>query len=230
MGVYMMIIAVVDSYYRGKYILYDRMWRESDLCKFAGFISTFSSELSVFTLTVITLDRLICIIFPLKMKQLKLKQAVIVMTLLWVAVFIISAIPLAGMNYFDNFYGRSGVCLAFHITNAKPKGWEYSVGVFLVLNFFSFLVIFFSYLRMFFVAKQTRSAVRKSEARSDSAMARRMTVIVMTDFFCWVPIILLGFASLGGAQVPSQVGFCFLTLSTMGKKFSFRQIEIFLRI
>jgi hypothetical protein len=66
MGVYLMIIAVVDSYYRGVYIIFDRAWRSSDLCQFSGFISTFSSELSVLTLTVITLDRLICIIFPLR--------------------------------------------------------------------------------------------------------------------------------------------------------------------
>lgn len=205
MGVYMMIIAVVDSYYRGKYILYDRFWRESDLCRFAGFISTFSSELSVLTLTVITLDRLICIIFPLHLRRLKLRDAFYVMLFVWTLVLAISAVPLAGIDYFGNFYGRSGVCLAFHITNSKPKGWEYSVAVFLVLNFISFLVIFFSYLRMFFVAKQTRSAVRKMQDKNDSAMARRMTLIVATDFFCWVPIILLGFASLGGAEIPTEV-------------------------
>jgi hypothetical protein len=36
--------------------------------------------------------------------------------------------------------------------------------------------------------------------------------LVMTDFLCWVPIILLGFASLGGARVPQQVCMCYLTL------------------
>uniref|UniRef100_A0A8W8HLZ7 G-protein coupled receptors family 1 profile domain-containing protein n=2 Tax=Magallana TaxID=2171616 RepID=A0A8W8HLZ7_MAGGI len=91
------------------------------------------------------------------------------------------------------------------ITPDKPKGWEYSVFVFLVLNFLSFLVIFISYLWMFLVAKQTTTAVRKSKAKSDNSMAKRMTLIVMSDFFCWVPIILLGFASLGGATVPPQV-------------------------
>ncbi|XP_052762517.1 G-protein coupled receptor GRL101-like isoform X2 [Mya arenaria] len=205
MGAYMMIIAVVDAYYRGSYILYDRFWRESVLCKIAGFLSTFSSELSVLTLTVITLDRLICIIFPLHVRRLKLRDACCVMSVVWLIVVLISAIPLMGIDYFGNFYGRSGVCLAFHITNSKPKGWEYSVGVFLVANFSSFLVIFFSYLRMFFVAKQTRSAVRKIQDKNDSAMARRMTLIVATDFFCWVPIILLGFASLGGARIPTEV-------------------------
>ena len=216
MGFYMMIIAVVDSHYRGHYILYDRFWRESELCKIAGFLSTFSSELSVLTLTVITLDRLICIIFPLHMRRLKLKDAFCVMTCVWVTVFMISAIPLTGIDYFGNFYGRSGVCLAFHITNSNPKGWEYSVAVFLVLNFVTFLVIFFSYLRMFFVAKKTRSAVRKLQDKNDSAMARRMTLIVATDFFCWVPIILLGFASLGGAKIPPQVSTIKLQLKNKG--------------
>jgi len=57
MGIYLMVIAVVDARYRGEYSVYDKAWRTSGLCGFAGFLSTFSSELSVFTLTVITLDR-----------------------------------------------------------------------------------------------------------------------------------------------------------------------------
>lgn len=205
MGVYLLIIAVVDSYYRGKYFISDKTWRESDLCKFAGFISTFSSELSVFTLTIITIDRLICIIFPLKLKRLGIKEMLIVMPCIWILVTVLSGAPLFGIDYFENFYGRSGVCLALHITPEKPKGWEYSVFVFLVLNLVSFLTILISYLWMFLVAKQTTTAVRKSKAKSDKSMAKRMTLIVMSDFCCWIPIILLGFASLGGAHVPPQV-------------------------
>lgn len=49
------------------------------------------------------------------------------------------------------------------------------------------------------------STVRGPESKSDLAMARRMTLIVMTDFVCWVPIIFLGFASLGGANAPNDV-------------------------
>lgn len=51
MGMYLLTIAVVDIYYRGVYSVYDSAWRSSKLCAFAGFLSTFSSELSVFTLT-----------------------------------------------------------------------------------------------------------------------------------------------------------------------------------
>ena len=46
---------------------------------------------------------------------------------------------------------------------------------------------------------------RSPEMKSDQTMARRMTLIVLTDFFCWVPIILLGVASLFGATIQPQV-------------------------
>lgn len=51
MGTYLLLIAVVDCYYRGVYFIHDSAWKSSRLCSLAGFLSTFSSELSVFTLT-----------------------------------------------------------------------------------------------------------------------------------------------------------------------------------
>ncbi|KAK0066324.1 G-protein coupled receptor GRL101, partial [Biomphalaria pfeifferi] len=205
MGLYMLIIAVADTLYRGVYVTYADVWKQSGFCQFAGFVSTFSSELSVLTLTTITLDRLVCILFPLRRARLGLKQASVVMSFMWFLVFVLAALPLLGFGYFENFYGRSGVCLALHVTPDKRSGWEYSVGVFIVLNFVSFLLIASSYLWMFSVAKKTRSAVRCAESKTDSAMAKRMTLIVMTDFCCWVPIIVLGFISLAGTRADDQV-------------------------
>ena len=54
-----------------------------------------------------------------------------VMAAVWALVILLAALPLSNLEYFDNFYGRSGVCLALHITNEKPNGWEYSVFIFL---------------------------------------------------------------------------------------------------
>ncbi|CAG2173986.1 unnamed protein product [Oppiella nova] len=208
MGIYMLIIAGVDAYYRGIYFIVDAMWRQSTLCHFAGFLSTLSSEFSVFTLTVITLDRFVTIVFPLKFRKIKMKNACIIMSLLWIVCIALSAVPLVvplmDLNYFDNFYGRSGVCLALHITQERPNGWEYSVFVFLVLNFLSFTTIAIAYLWMFFVAKNTTIAVRTPEHKIHNRMARRMMFIVMTDFWCWMPIILLGIISFYGVKIPPQ--------------------------
>lgn len=208
MGVYLLLIAAVDLHFRGVYMVHDATWRRSTLCRLAGFLSTCSSEICVFTLVVITVDRFVAIIFPFRFRRLRMLEARAVMGSLWVGVFLAAALPLSDLDYFEGFYGRSGVCLALHITPDKPSGWEYSVFLFLALNLLLFLVIFSSYLWMFVIARQTRRAACRlttTQLKSDRAMARRMTLIVLTDFCCWVPIILLGIASLNGAQVPPQV-------------------------
>lgn len=51
MGSYLLLIALVDRHYRGVYFMHDASWRSSALCSLAGFLSTFSSEISVYTLT-----------------------------------------------------------------------------------------------------------------------------------------------------------------------------------
>lgn len=212
MGVYLLIVAAVDVQYRGVYSAYELVWKNSFLCQFAGFISTFSSELSVFTLTVITVDRLITIKFPFDVLEPSVVRGV--MAGVWVCVGALAALPLSRLDYFGNFYGRSGVCLALHITNEKPDGWEYAVFIFLVLNSLSFTVIAVSYALMYVAARDTHSAARPStgggvhgaDARaSEGAMATRMTLIVATDAACWLPIIVLGVLSLCGIAVPRKV-------------------------
>ena len=121
MGAYLLIIAFVDWHYRGMYFKYESQWRSSYMCNFAGFISTFSSELSVFTLTgeytsatnpyryvcatltddmttlmfaVITLDRFLVIIYPFKVQRLEMDRTRILMFLGWVLAAVISVIPL----------------------------------------------------------------------------------------------------------------------------------------
>ncbi|KAI2798172.1 hypothetical protein BLOT_013290 [Blomia tropicalis] len=205
MGIYLLIIACVDAYYRGIYFIVDASWRQSSLCHFAGFLSTLSSEFSVFALLVITIDRLITITFPFRIYKMRMKDAKLIIAILWLVSILLSGLPLLRFRYFDNFYGRSGVCLALHITNERPNGWEYSVFIFLVLNLISFTLICGSYLWMFIAARNTQMAARSAENHVQNRMARRMMFIVMTDFWCWMPIITLGIVSLFGVQIPSQV-------------------------
>lgn len=55
----------------------------------------------------------------------------IVMVGVWVTVTLLAALPLLPIDFFAHFYGRSGVCLALHITNEKPNGWQYAVFIFI---------------------------------------------------------------------------------------------------
>ncbi len=166
MGVYMLIIASKNTIWDGVYFKHDVSWRASNLCLFSGVISTVSSEVSVLTLTVITLDRLVCIVFPFRFRRWTMKKVSAIMCLVWIMGFAISLAPLFYDAYFYDyghdvhFFGRSAVCLPMQLSSERPSGWEYSVFVFVILNGVSFLFILLAYVFMYRTVVKTANAVR----------------------------------------------------------------------
>ncbi|XP_066277461.1 G-protein coupled receptor GRL101-like [Branchiostoma lanceolatum] len=211
MGVYQMIIASVDEYYRNVYIWNDEKWRASWLCEFAGFVFVVSSEVSVCSLVLITVDRFISVVFPFKTEwKINVNQAWTMMIAIWAIVAFLGVFPLMGVPYFqDEFYARSGVCLPLHITAERPAGFEFSVAIFMVFNFIAFLLIMGSYIAMFIsvrsAGKASGEAAGKQKAGQTQTMTTRMTMIVLTDFFCWFPVTLMGIMALTGVALPGEV-------------------------
>ncbi|CAG2118763.1 unnamed protein product, partial [Medioppia subpectinata] len=190
MGIYLMIIASVDEFYRGRYIENSDVWKHSILCQFCGFLSTVSSEVSVATLFVYWLNPLI---------HIRL------ITLSWIVVIMLAGLPLFPIPYFNGkFYARSGTCLALHITPHKPDGWEYSVAIFLCINLVAFLIIVGCYLFMYKTIRLSRQKMNRLKARQvrETQVGRQMALIVITNFLCWFPVIVMGMMSLAGFTIP----------------------------
>ena len=70
MGIYLLIIAIKDVQWQGEYFEHDFNWRSGITCELTGVLSMVSSEVSVLMLTLITTDRLICIVFPFKVRRM----------------------------------------------------------------------------------------------------------------------------------------------------------------
>ncbi|XP_072025436.1 uncharacterized protein [Amphiura filiformis] len=205
MGIYMIIIAGADVYFREVYIYHAEQWKNGVTCGFAGFLSVLSSEASVYTLTVISVDRFICIMFPFSQKKITTKSVRIIIAIGWILSILLSLIPaMPFLSYFgEGFYGRSSVCLALPLTPERTPGWEYSVAVFLALNFLSFVIISICYICIYIVAKRSSAKVRNSNRGlgKEIKLATKTMLIVATDMFCWLPIVLMGILSLTGAAV-----------------------------
>ena len=205
MGVYMLLIAYKDRLWDGVYFKHDVSWRASDLCIFAGVISTISSEVSVFTLTLITFDRFVCIVFPFKFRRMSMKRAVYLTTIVWILGIALAIIPIMNDAYFydyqhrTHFYGRSPLCLPFELSSEKSPGWEYSAFVFLGVNGTSFILIVIAYLVMYRTITKAGNAVRSTRANQDSTVAKRMLFIILTDFFCWFPVIIISVLALANS-------------------------------
>jgi nitrate reductase gamma subunit len=200
MGIYMFIIATADVIFRDNYVANADWWKASDVCRLAGSLATISMEVSLFALVVMTMDRFLAVVFPFSSLRMSKKSSRYAVGTCWIAGIIIAALPLLPINYFaGSYYARSGVCLPLHLTRASWPGWEYSVAIFFGLNLIGVLIIGILYPLMYLTVRQTSRKAGKKTDR-EFAIARKMALIVVTDFLCWMPSILLGRLLFYGTQ------------------------------
>lgn len=156
-------------------------------------------------LTIITADRFICIVFNFRVQPLTLKACHVICLAAWSLGLVLSFLPMSGLSYFNDaehvhrFYGRSAVCLALQLSNDRPPGWEYSVSIFIGLNLLAFLFISLAYVAIFWSAVKSSSSIRSTNVKRESALAKRVAFIILTDFCCWMPVIIVGILSLTGS-------------------------------
>ena len=194
-GIYLLILATADSYFRNIYILHDEFWRYSGWCKLAGILSTISNEASMLFVCLITLDRLLVIKYPLGQYHFILCHAFMLSILVWTTAIVIALLPVALFSFFeDSFYSQSGVCLPLPITRARPRGYTYSVGVFIGFNSVAYTLIAIGQWSIYREIKLSSKSVTKNQSQTstDTKVARSLLMVAVTDLLCWLPVAILG--------------------------------------
>ncbi|XP_033753214.1 G-protein coupled receptor GRL101-like [Pecten maximus] len=211
MGIYLLIIGVVGAYYEGVYAWNDQKWRNSILCTTAGILSSISSEMSTFLILMVTVDRLIVIMFPLSrlsQRSITWKHALVVSLILWIVAVILGIIPVVTLqSYFKGeFYSQSSVCLALPLKGDARPGTEYSFAVFVCLNSIVFLIIVVCQIC---ICKSLRRSGRRSASsqnrQREITVATTLFFVVATDFCCWFPVGVMGVVSRFGIEIPDWV-------------------------
>ncbi|KAB7495549.1 Lutropin-choriogonadotropic hormone receptor, partial [Armadillidium nasatum] len=191
MGIYLGFLAIVDASTLGEFRMYAIPWQMSTGCRIAGFFGVLSSELSVYTLTVITLERNYAITHAMHLnKRLSLRHAAYIMSAGWVFSIIMAVLPIMGISDYRKF----AVCLPF-----ETAGGGLAYVIFLMfINGIAFLILMGCYLKIY-------CAIRGSQAwnSNDSRIAKRMALLVFTDFLCWAPIAFLSLTAASGVQLIS---------------------------
>ena len=126
MGVYLVIMAAVNVHYKGDYARQDVKWKRSNLCTAAGFLSTFSAELSMLTLTLITVDRFIVIVVNSPTVRLRTHHVKVLLAFLWLFVLLLCLVPCFDIPYFENFYGQSEMCLPIPISSKRQTKVDFT--------------------------------------------------------------------------------------------------------
>lgn len=177
-GVYLLMIAAVDLRTRGHYSQHAIEWQTGVGCEIAGFLSVFGGELSVYTLSTITVERWHTITHALRLeRRLGLRHASVIMVVGWVLCLGMALLPLMGVSS----YNKVSMCLPMDIET--PLSQAYII-LLLLFNVGAFLVICGCYVCIY-------TAVRNPEfpgRAADAKIAKRMAVLIFTDFLCMAPI------------------------------------------
>lgn len=194
MGVYLAMLALADLTTVGSYFNYAIDWQHGYGCKVAGAASLFASQLSIFTLSVITFERYYTITYSIDLNmRLQLDWAARIMFLGWLYAFASAMLPI----FADiNSYSKTSICLPMRTTSLNDRLF---IIVLLIIDSSAFVIIFACYLKMYLlILRQKTEATAK-----ERTVAMRMALFVSTDFACWAPIIFFGATALFGRPLIS---------------------------
>uniref|UniRef100_F7CIX7 Follicle-stimulating hormone receptor n=1 Tax=Monodelphis domestica TaxID=13616 RepID=F7CIX7_MONDO len=177
-GVYLLLIASVDIHTKSQYHNYAIDWQTGAGCEAAGFFTVFASELSVYTLTAITLERWHTITYAMQLdRKVRLRHAASIMLIGWVFAFSVALLPIFGVSS----YMKVSICLPMDIDS--PLSQLYVISL-LVLNVLAFVVICTCYTHIYFTVRNPNII----SSTSDTKIAKRMAMLIFTDFLCMAPI------------------------------------------
>ncbi|XP_006839506.1 PREDICTED: follicle-stimulating hormone receptor isoform X2 [Chrysochloris asiatica] len=177
-GIYLLLIASVDIHTKSQYHNYAIDWQTGAGCDAAGFFTVFASELSVYTLTAITLERWHTITHAMQLEcKVQLRHAASVMLVGWLFAFTVALMPIFGISS----YMKVSICLPMDID--RPLSQLYVMSL-LVLNVLAFVIICGCYTHIYLTVRNPNII----SSASDTRIAKRMAMLIFTDFLCMAPI------------------------------------------
>ncbi|KAM8827491.1 thyrotropin receptor-like isoform 2-T4 [Spinachia spinachia] len=185
MGIYLLLVASVDLYTRSHYYHYAIAWQTGGGCNLAGTISVFASELSVYTLTLISLQRWHAIFYAMRAdRKIMLRHAAVLMLVGWLLCALLAMLPLVGVSS----YQKVSICLPMDTETTAARVYVVSV---LLVNVIAFMVVCLCYLHIYYMVHNPQH----QSSSSDTSMAKRMAVLIFTNFLCLAPICFYGLSA-----------------------------------
>nr|XP_056708971.1 follicle-stimulating hormone receptor [Euleptes europaea] len=177
-GIYLLLIALKDVQTRSQYYNYAIDWQTGAGCNAAGFFTVFASELSVYTLTVITLERWHTITYAMELdRKVRFRHAMAIMLVGWIFAFTVAILPIFRVSS----YMKVSICLPMDIETPLAQAY---IMFLLILNILAFIIICTCYISIYFTVRNPNVF----SSNSDTKIAKRMAILIFTDFLCMAPI------------------------------------------
>ena len=96
-------------------------------------------------------------------------------------------------------YRYEGVTIQQLVYTGSEPSMQFSFAIFAILNSMCFLVVGFCYITIFISVRQSAKRSGLAISRKEIHMAKKLSLLVLTDFCCWVPIGVLSILVQAGA-------------------------------
>lgn len=160
MGVYLALIGYTDAYYRDVYHENSGEWMKSWNCIFLGVLAVSSSEVSIFILTFMSIERFFLISDPFGHRRIDTKNTILSLYVIWLLGFFIAIFPVILFRSSTKFYAiyNGPTCFPLFLDEVYPTGYIYSAVIFLGINFALLLLIGILYTALILSIYRTRQA------------------------------------------------------------------------
>ena len=98
------------------------------------------------------------------------------------------------------FYSKTSVCMPQFYASTSESYWEYSTFL-ITLNFMLFIYMVVVYVLVYKKATGAKFPTFKSKDRNED-MQKRISRLLLTDFFCWIPVCIMGYLKVSGVSLP----------------------------
>ena len=93
-----------------------------------------------------------------------------------------------------HFYGNAGVCIFKYLVRTDDPQWVFSTAV-LTMNCLCFLLIVISYIVIGYRTNRSSRNAGRTDG-NDRELQAKIFAIIVTDFFCWIPLGFVAFLHL----------------------------------
>ena len=220
-GVYPITVAGADAVFHGKYIIYDFNWRSNRMkrvevmlaivTRTIGVLVTMASITSTLFISLIMIDRYLAVRFPFGEFRFSILRVYLAVTGSWCLGLLTALLPASPFTQHWKVFSTNGMCVALPLgTERHPRQW-YGTTLFVGFNLLSFIFIGVGQTLIYRTLKNTgkrtinsmskHSQLYQNQKLQEYAVAKRLFLVVMTDFLCWFPIITLGVMALAGVNL-----------------------------
>ena len=206
-GIYLLIIASADLYYKANYIGYELIWKGHFICKAAAFFALTSMMVSPMILCLMMVARYCVVHWPMTSKYKskdyvkRLVEVFLIVGLYLCIIFISGVFGILGKNM------PTGICLPVYISEDKALFiLLISLVVFLVQICCLFLILILSFLLLTALKRMEHvTDLQNRNTKSVKTLVKHLSLVIVTNMCCWIPSDIVLILALAGYHVSNQL-------------------------